>query len=262
MMTNEIASALATNSTQLCPYPTVPWIYSTFGECIHSTRQEASFYFGILSLLCWILAQLPQIVTNWKNGSTEGLSLLLLLQWVIADSFNCLGTILIQSLPTQIVVSVYYIFTDIVLIVQYVYYRNKSRKGSPIFQMDEEEEEEVDGNEDSMPREQETASSINLRSILIPILFVVPLLFLITSSIQTSDTSPFSSNTQTIHRRAFGGRNLLSIGSNSTDLADIDPRYKWPPQSARMIAGYVVGFIAGLFYLFSRYVIDFYVLFK
>jgi len=68
------------------------------GECVFSPRERASFYVGLVSLGCWVLCQLPQIVLNAKRGSAAGLSVGLLAQWIAGDSMVRFSLILSHSL--------------------------------------------------------------------------------------------------------------------------------------------------------------------
>ena len=35
------------------------WIYEHFGDCVVEVRQYFAFIIGLLSLVCWIIAQFP-----------------------------------------------------------------------------------------------------------------------------------------------------------------------------------------------------------
>ena len=70
------------------------WIYRYFGECIVSTHQMIAFYIGLMSIVCWLFAQTPQLITNYKNGNADSLSALFLFQWLAGDSLNLIGSVL------------------------------------------------------------------------------------------------------------------------------------------------------------------------
>jgi uncharacterized protein with PQ loop repeat len=38
---------------------------------------------GLLSVISWGVAEVPQIITNYKHKSTEGLSLAFLMTWIV-----------------------------------------------------------------------------------------------------------------------------------------------------------------------------------
>jgi len=46
-------------------------------------KDGVSLTSGMISVLSWGVAEIPQIVTNYKEKSTEGLSLAFLLTWII-----------------------------------------------------------------------------------------------------------------------------------------------------------------------------------
>ncbi|GLJ24494.1 hypothetical protein SUGI_0467790 [Cryptomeria japonica] len=69
------------------------------------------------------IAEVPQILTNFKSGSTEGVSLGFLLTWVVGDIFNLIGFWLEPAtLPTQFYTALLYTITTIVLVCQIIYY--------------------------------------------------------------------------------------------------------------------------------------------
>ncbi|KAI5656009.1 hypothetical protein M9H77_24802 [Catharanthus roseus] len=65
-------------------------------------KDEISFGFGIASLICWGIAEIPQIITNLKNKSADGVSLAFISTWILGDVFNLMGCILEPAtIPTQ-----------------------------------------------------------------------------------------------------------------------------------------------------------------
>lgn len=91
--------------------------------CLCSTRHGFSVGLGVLSVVSWCVAEIPQIITNYKKKSAEGLSILFLLTWIIGDSFNLFGCILEpETLPTQYYTAVLYAITTVILALQAVYY--------------------------------------------------------------------------------------------------------------------------------------------
>ncbi|KAG2405474.1 uncharacterized protein HKW66_Vig0047290 [Vigna angularis] len=63
-------------------------------EQLSSARESASFFLGLISVIVWVVAEIPQIITNYRTKSTEGLSLTFLVTWIIGDVFNLLGCLL------------------------------------------------------------------------------------------------------------------------------------------------------------------------
>lgn len=100
------------------------WIEAWFGDCVYSSWELTSFYLGLSSLLFWLVAQVPQFISNWRLQSAEALSPWFLFQWLAGDTFNFLGCILTgDQLATQNLSASYFMFADFVIISQYMYYQ-------------------------------------------------------------------------------------------------------------------------------------------
>ncbi|CAI9116656.1 OLC1v1017856C2 [Oldenlandia corymbosa var. corymbosa] len=101
----------------------VGWVMEYFKDCLCSLRDEISFGFGIASLICWGVAEIPQIITNFNNKSADGVSLAFISTWIVGDIFNLIGCILEPAtLPTQYYTALLYTTTTIVLALQCLYY--------------------------------------------------------------------------------------------------------------------------------------------
>ncbi|CAK7339505.1 unnamed protein product [Dovyalis caffra] len=74
--------------------PCVRWVEKYFKDCLCSLKDEFSFGFGLISLVCWGVAEIPQIITNFRTKSSHGVSLAFLLTWVAGDIFNLVGCLL------------------------------------------------------------------------------------------------------------------------------------------------------------------------
>ncbi|KAI8047590.1 PQ loop repeat-domain-containing protein [Gilbertella persicaria] len=98
------------------------WINSVLGICIHSYLNALSVFLGYLSIFCWLNAQIPQVMKNYKLRSADGLSLYLLYFWLAGDLGNMLSCILNSQLPFQIYLATYFVSTDLILLFQYFYY--------------------------------------------------------------------------------------------------------------------------------------------
>ncbi|CAA3001556.1 Hypothetical predicted protein [Olea europaea subsp. europaea] len=72
----------------------IGWIEKYFKDCLCNLNDEISFGFGIASLICWAVAEIPQIITNFNNKSADGVSLAFLCTWIVGDVFNLVGCIL------------------------------------------------------------------------------------------------------------------------------------------------------------------------
>ncbi|KAG4183588.1 hypothetical protein ERO13_A09G118200v2 [Gossypium hirsutum] len=99
------------------------WARVYLDDCICSPRDQVSFGLGLISVLSWGVAEIPQIITNYKEKSVEGLSLGFLITWIIGDLFNLFGCVLEPAtLPTQYYMAVLYTMTTLILAAQAVYY--------------------------------------------------------------------------------------------------------------------------------------------
>ncbi|KAI9121518.1 hypothetical protein K1719_008551 [Acacia pycnantha] len=91
---------------------------------LFSVKETTSFTLGMISFVTWIVAEIPQIMTNFKNKSTEGLSTFFLMTWLIGDLFNVIGCSLEPAtLPTQYYTAVLYTFITLALTSQTIFYR-------------------------------------------------------------------------------------------------------------------------------------------
>ncbi|KAH9307856.1 hypothetical protein KI387_035767, partial [Taxus chinensis] len=115
------------------------WVEKYLRDCVCGMRDYVSVGFGLISLVSWAVAEVPQIITNFKNGSTEGVSLVFLMTWVVGDLFNLIGCWLEPAtLPTQFYTALLYTFSTILLVCQIIYYDYfckcwKMRKGKAQF---------------------------------------------------------------------------------------------------------------------------------
>nr|XP_043616647.1 probable vacuolar amino acid transporter YPQ3 [Erigeron canadensis] len=112
----------------------VGWVDKYFKDCLCNLKDEISFGLGIVSLVCWGVAEIPQIITNFRTKSSHGVSLLFLLTWIAGDIFNLVGCLLEPAtLPTQYYTAALYTISTIILVLQSLYYDHlyawlKSRK--------------------------------------------------------------------------------------------------------------------------------------
>ncbi|XP_041002250.1 probable vacuolar amino acid transporter YPQ3 isoform X3 [Juglans microcarpa x Juglans regia] len=108
--------------------PCVRWIEKYFKDCLCNLRDDLSFGFGFISLVCWGVAEIPQIITNFQTKSGHGVSLAFLLTWVVGDVFNLVGCVLEPAtLPTQYYTALLYTTSTVVLVLQSVYYEHIRR---------------------------------------------------------------------------------------------------------------------------------------
>lgn len=55
--------------------------------CFESARDLAGFCLGMASIGCWVVAQLPQIVSNIRTRNVEALSPWFLAEWLLVSTF-------------------------------------------------------------------------------------------------------------------------------------------------------------------------------
>ncbi|XP_031115048.1 probable vacuolar amino acid transporter YPQ1 isoform X1 [Ipomoea triloba] len=122
----EASMSLAQNSGAYCvaeKKPCVGWVEKYFKDCLCNISDDFSFVLGLVSLVCWGVAEIPQIVTNFRTKSSHGVSLLFLLTWIAGDIFNLVGCLLEPAtLPTQLYTALLYTATTVVLVLQSMYY--------------------------------------------------------------------------------------------------------------------------------------------
>ncbi|KAI9480702.1 MAG: PQ loop repeat-domain-containing protein [Benjaminiella poitrasii] len=107
----------------------IQWIYKFFGFCACSYTEALGILLGYVSIFCWLNAQIPQMIENYRSQSAEGLSLYLLYFWLAGDIGNMISCILNHQMPFQIYLSIYFVLSDIVLIYQYFQFHEHSSKG-------------------------------------------------------------------------------------------------------------------------------------
>lgn len=94
----------------------------SFGDCICSSTDLASFILGLASVVFMGICCLPQIIINFINGSSDGLSLGMILIWTLGDGCNIAGVFLTKALPTQVYMAFLFSILDILLNVQHCWY--------------------------------------------------------------------------------------------------------------------------------------------
>ncbi|KAJ7976484.1 PQ-loop repeat family protein / transmembrane family protein [Quillaja saponaria] len=99
------------------------WAQKYMEYCLCSAKDGVSLTLGLISVISWGVAEIPQLITNYKEKSTEGLSLIFLLTWLLGDLFNLGGCMLEPAtLPTQYYTAVLYTITTAILTGQSIYY--------------------------------------------------------------------------------------------------------------------------------------------
>ncbi|XP_058107574.1 uncharacterized protein LOC131251086 isoform X2 [Magnolia sinica] len=78
------------------------WARIYMKYCLCGVKDRFSFTLGLVSVFSWGVAEVPQIITNYKKKSTEGISIVFLMTWIVGDLFNLFGCMLEPAtLPTQ-----------------------------------------------------------------------------------------------------------------------------------------------------------------
>ncbi|CAD5180047.1 unnamed protein product [Musa acuminata subsp. malaccensis] len=99
------------------------WARIYLKYCLCSVKDGMALFLGTISIISWGIAEVPQIITNYRQKSTEGLSIAFLLTWVVGDLFNFIGCLLEPAtLPTQYYVALLYTATTLILTGQTIYY--------------------------------------------------------------------------------------------------------------------------------------------
>lgn len=99
------------------------WAAEHMGYCLCGTKDGVSLVLGALSVLSWVVAEIPQIITNFRDKSTEGLSFWFLITWIIGDLCNIFGCLLEPAtLPTQLYMAMFFALTTFFLAGQALYY--------------------------------------------------------------------------------------------------------------------------------------------
>lgn len=98
--------------------PTIP----SYPHHIHLDNRAISGITGSISISFWIIVFVPQIYENYVRKSSEGLSLLFVVLWLIGDIFNVLGGVLQGVLGTMIILAIYYTLADLILLAQFFLY--------------------------------------------------------------------------------------------------------------------------------------------
>ncbi|PIN06417.1 hypothetical protein CDL12_21025 [Handroanthus impetiginosus] len=109
---------LLKSKSGICPVDQhcAEWARRYLGCCFCSTKDGFSMALGLISVISWSVAEIPQIVTNYRQKSAEGLSILFLLTWIIGDLFNVFGCLLEPAtLPTQYYTALLYTITTLIL---------------------------------------------------------------------------------------------------------------------------------------------------
>ncbi|CAL8252642.1 unnamed protein product [Arctogadus glacialis] len=122
------------NFSTICPNGS-EWVWEGLKECAQDSRDMASVFLGLISIVCFMGSSMPQYYSSCKTGNMDqALSIWFLLLWLGGDVCNLVGSFLADQLPLQTYTAIYYVLADLMIIGLYVYYRSQNRRrqdGSP-----------------------------------------------------------------------------------------------------------------------------------
>ncbi|KAI1278934.1 PQ loop repeat-domain-containing protein [Xylaria sp. FL0933] len=93
-----------------------------------SVNEALSGIFGSVSLTAWICLLIPQLITNYKAKSAEGLSMGFLAIWLFGDVTNLSGALVTGLAPTATALAGYFCLSDLILVSQCVYYNVRNAR--------------------------------------------------------------------------------------------------------------------------------------
>jgi uncharacterized protein with PQ loop repeat len=64
------------------------WARIYLKYCLCSQKEGAALALGLISVISWGLAEVPQIITNYRQKSTEGLSVAFLMTWIVGYAIS------------------------------------------------------------------------------------------------------------------------------------------------------------------------------
>lgn len=67
------------------------WAAKWFGDDVCELRDKMGLMIGLVSVVLWAVAEIPQLVVNAIEGSSDGLSEGLLWLWVFSDVLDVVG---------------------------------------------------------------------------------------------------------------------------------------------------------------------------
>jgi len=113
------------------------FIAEYFNTCAYSTADIVAFAFGIINIICWMFAQMPQPVESYQNKTCGNLSWSFLAIWLLGDITNLVGSIFTNQSTILVYTAVYFTLMDIVVLGQTVYYEtcyksNQRRHDTPL----------------------------------------------------------------------------------------------------------------------------------
>lgn len=128
----------------------VEWIGLYFRDCVYTPLEISAFCFGMMSVICFLVAFFPQLYKNFKRKSVDGLSLQFLFVCLLGDISNVLGAFLTNQYPTVKYTGLCFVITELIVILQYFYYTRFYRRMAGVneylyVKQNDEDDEDYDG---------------------------------------------------------------------------------------------------------------------
>ncbi|KAF3483656.1 PQ-loop repeat-containing protein 2 [Arthroderma uncinatum] len=102
--------------------PFLEQLSSLLHTCLPTPLALISSTLGMLSIVAWLFAQLPQIYKNYRIKSTAGLSVFFIVEWLLADTANFTGAVLTKQAGWQVTIAAYYVVVDVIMVYQHYWY--------------------------------------------------------------------------------------------------------------------------------------------
>jgi uncharacterized protein with PQ loop repeat len=105
------------------------WARTYLKYCLCSQKDSAALALGLLSVISWGVAEVPQIITNYRQKSTEGLSVAFLMTWIVGYvcCFTCfllLGCVIAFMIIIVVVLRCYARYLIILSLLLFYLYRD------------------------------------------------------------------------------------------------------------------------------------------
>ncbi|OLN86061.1 putative vacuolar amino acid transporter YPQ3-like protein 1 [Colletotrichum chlorophyti] len=235
---------------------------TAYAALSHTPKVEEALsgIFGSISLTAWICLLLPQLITNYKAQSADGLSMAFLIVWLLGDITNLLGALFTHLAPTAVALATYFCFADIVLITQCVYYNTKNarrassrpRRSSAAVAPEPTEDEPLlarrrSSSAAALPGSHRRQGLHNETSL-------DPLRKMVTGEDDTPDSNPWLHNTLSIFAVYLVGAVgwFVSYKAGAWDSPDVDVGTPEEATGALEKIGLVLGYLSAVSYLCAR----------
>ncbi|KAI0119541.1 PQ-loop-domain-containing protein [Daldinia grandis] len=219
-----------------------------------SVNEILSGVFGSISLTAWICLLLPQLITNYKAKSADGLSMVFLAVWLFGDLANLSGALVTGLAPTATALAGYFCISDVILITQSVYYntlnarRTRQRTRSTESETSEDEPllQPRRRSSSGLPGSHRRHSMHHSESGLDPIKRIV------TGEDDTPDNNPWLHNTLSVIAVYIVGAAGWFVSYNVGAWDKPDAPEEPATESPVAVLGLVLGYASAICYLCAR----------